>query len=256
MNRNDRVATPVKSADRVLLILEALTDATDGLTLTELQQRLQIPKSSAYGLLTTMAQRGFLVQNPATRRFQVGIRLWQAGRSYLSAASIEKVALPHMEALRDQLNETVELAILDGTDNVYIAKVDPDQQLRLASHVGARLPAYATGIGKALLSQLSDAEIRERFDGVEFVRWTSTTLPDLDALLEECARTRERGFAVDHGEYTAGVYCIAHPLRQSSDHVMAALSVSIPEVRKSDELIEQSTKGLKNAARQISQRFA
>lgn len=249
------MSVPVKSADRVLQILDLLTEHPEGLTLSEIQTAMSIPKSSAYGLLTTMTARGFLTQDSTSRRFSVGIRLWQAGRAYLSVASVEQVALPYMERVRDRLNETVQLAVLDGTDNVYIGKVDPDQQLRLASHVGARLPAYATGIGKALLSTLPEDEVRRRFDEVEFVPYTTRTLKDVDHLMTDLDRARERGHAIDEGEYTNGVYCIAFPLRTRRDGVHAAVSVSIPEVRKTDDLIAATVECLQQASREISERF-
>lgn len=249
------MTAPVKSADRVLQILELLTDHPAGLSLAEVQDAIKIPKSSAYGLLTTMTKRGFLALDPDTRKFRVGIRLWQAGRSYLSAESVEEIAKPYMERVRNRLNETVQLAILDGADNVYIGKVDPDHQLRLASHIGARLPAYATGIGKALLSQLTDEDVRLRYADIGFQPFTPTTLPDVEALLAELNRVRERGYAIDRGEYTEGVFCIAYPLRQRRDGVAAAISVSIPEVRKTDQAIADTVDALGEAARDISQRY-
>ncbi len=249
------MSAPVKSADRVLLIFELLTEHPDGLTLAEVQQKMGLPKSSTHGLLHTMVMRGFLDLDPATKRFRIGIRLWQAGRSYLSAASIENLALPYMAAVRDELNETVQLAVLDGADNVYVAKVDPDHQLRLASHVGARLPAYATGIGKALLSTLDDAEVLRRVGEEPFVTYTPTTLSHPDALLAELAQVRVRGFAEDHGEYTPGVFCVAVALPRMPDH-QPAISVSIPDVRKTDELIERAIASLKGAATSIAQRIA
>jgi len=217
---------------------------------------MQFPKSSTYSLLTTMTARGFLQQDPESRRFTAGIRLWQAGQSYLTAASMEQVALPYMTAVRDALNETVQLATLDGVDNVYLAKVDPDQQLRLASHVGARLPAYATGIGKALLSQLTDDEIRERFASATFVAYTPRTITTVDELLQVLARVREQGYGEDNGEYTEGVYCIAMPLKRSREHGLGAISVSIPEVRRSPELAARTIASLRDAAMNISQRLS
>lgn len=249
------MSTVVKSADRTLAILELLIEHPDGLTLVEIQRELEIPKSSTYMLLTTMASRGFLEQDPVNRRFRVGIRLWQAGQSYVVVADLERLAIPYMERLRDELNETVQLATLDGTDNIYIAKVDSDQQLRLASRVGVRLPAYATGIGKALLSQLDDDEIRSRFAGVTFHRFTPTTLTSLSALLTAVREVRERGYAVDHSEYTPGVYCIAIPLAGRPGGPRAALSVSFPEVRKTPVLIKRTIVSVTCAAQDIGQRM-
>jgi IclR family acetate operon transcriptional repressor len=230
----------VKSADRTLAILELLIEHPQGLTLAEIQRTLEFPKSSTYMLLTTMESRGFLEVEPGTRRFRVGIRLWQAGQSYVLVSDLEHLAMPYMERLRDEVNETVQLATLDGTDNVYIAKVDADQQLRLASRVGVRLPAYATGIGKALLSQLDDDEIRQRFAEVEFQRFTPQTLTSLSALIKAVHEVRERGYAVDNSEYTPGVFCVAVPLNGRPRATKAALSVSFPEARKTPQLVERA----------------
>lgn len=249
------MSATVKSADRVLQVFELLTDASDGLLLAEIQRALGLPKSSAHALVSTMAARGFVEQDPHTRRYAVGIRLWQAGRSYLNASSLETLALPYMTQIRADLNETVQLATLDGTDNVYLAKVDPDQQLRLASHVGARLPAYATGIGKALLSLLPDDEIRRRFADVTFIDFTPQTIASLDELLTTIQQIRTTGYAEDRGEYTTGVFCVAVPLHGSADHRIAGLSVSVPEVRKTPDLLDRALASLRRAATEISQRL-
>lgn len=245
----------VKSADRTLAILELLTESGDGLTLTDIHQNLGFPKSSTYALLLTMVSRGFLEQETESRRFRIGIRLWQAGQSYVAANDLERAALPYMELLRDSLNETVQLATLDGIDNVYIAKVDPDHQLRLASRVGVRLPAYATGIGKALLSQLTDEDVRSRFDGVSFTRFTPTTITSLTKLINALDEVRGRGYATDNSEYTPGVFCVAAPVNGHRGSPHAAISVSIPEVRKTPKVIERTIEELCRTAKEISARM-
>jgi len=245
----------VKSADRTLAILDLLTEHRDGLTLTEVQRHLDFPKSSTYVLLMTMVSRGFLEQEADTRRFRIGIRLWQAGQSYVAVNDLERVALPYMESLRDALNETVQLATLDGVDNIYIAKVDPDHQLRLASRVGARLPAYATGIGKALLSQLDDDEIRSRFADVTFVKHTPRTITSLAKLLTVVREIREQGYATDNCEYTPGVFCIAAPLNGHRGDSRAAISVSFPEVRKTPALVGRTIENVRETAQLLSQRM-
>ncbi|MFI7435900.1 IclR family transcriptional regulator domain-containing protein [Micromonospora haikouensis] len=249
------MSTLVKSADRTLAILDLLTEHRDGLTLTEVQRRLEFPKSSTYVLLMTMTARGFLEQDPDTRRFRIGIRLWQAGQSYVAINDLEKVALPYMETLRDTLNETVQLATLDGTDNVYIAKVDPDHHLRLASRVGVRLPAYATGIGKALLSQLDEDDLRDRFADTEFVPYTPQTVTSLPELVAAVRQARTHGYAIDNCEYTPGVFCVAAPLHGLRATTRAAISVSIPEVRKTPELIRRTIDTLCSTAHQLSLRL-
>lgn len=244
----------VKSAERVLRIFELLTEQPQGVTLGDVTERLGYPKSSAFALLTTMAARGFLDHDPSSRRYRAGIRLWQAGQAFQTVPALEQVAVPFLEQLRDRLNETAQLAVLDGIENVYIAKVDSRQPLRLESRVGARLPAYATGIGKALLSGLSDGEICARFDGVEMVAYTEQTITGVDALLEAVAEVRRRGWATDASEYTPGVFCIAAPV-SDRDGVVAAISVSLPEVRQSASFVLEVSEAVQEQARALSRRL-
>ncbi len=245
----------VKSADRVLQIIELLAGRPEGLTQTEIHIRLGLPKSSTHALLATMVTRGFLEQDPQSHGYRIGIRLWQAGQSYLLAADLEKSALPYMEALRDEVNETVQLAVLDGVENVYIAKVEPDQQLRLASQVGVRLPAHATGVGKALLGGLSDDEVRERFRDVEFVRYTPQSLTSLDHLIAKLGEIRAQGYALDNAEYTAGVYCVAALIRGARGTAQAAISVAVPDVRRTPDLIDKITVAVLEKADALSLRL-
>lgn len=225
----------VKSALRTLLVIELLTEHEDGLTFVELSDRLQLPKSSLHGILQTMTDRRHLHLDPVSRRFRLGLRLWEAGRAYGRAFDLPELARPAMEAARDSLGETVQLAVLDGLENVYIAKVQSEQRLVLASKVGMRLPAYATGLGKALLSDLPDDEVIRRVRSSPLQRFTDATITDVEVLLGELAGVRERGYARDNGEYTEGVFCIAAPIRSSGGRAVAAMSVSVPHVRVTPE---------------------
>jgi IclR family transcriptional regulator, KDG regulon repressor len=249
------MADAVKSADRVLRTFELLTDHPSGLTLTEICNELELPKSSAHSLLTTMESRGFLTQDPLSRRYRIGIRLWQAAQGYLIVGDIDQSARPFMEALRDEFNETVQLAVLDGADNVYIGKVDPDQQLRLESRVGVRLPAHATGIGKALLSGLTEAELRQRFRKIRFLQYTPTSITSLEQLISIVRLVRENGYATDDSEYTPGVYCVAAPIYGPDGSIQAAISLSLPEIRKSASMLQGITPAVLRQARAISARL-
>ncbi|MGW3956503.1 IclR family transcriptional regulator [Streptomyces sp. NPDC004752] len=246
------MAESVKSADRVLQVIELLTAESRGLTYTEIRDRLELPKSSAHALLGTMTVRGFLSFDEATRRYGIGLRLWQAGQRYLAATSLEQSAQPYLQAVCDALQETVQLAVLDGMENVYIAKVDSTQPLRLESRVGARLPAYATGIGKALLFGMTAEQIRQLFHGVEFTQFTSTTVADVEALITVVAEARERGYATDDAEHTPGVNCIAMPVYDRHGAVCAALSVAVPGVRMSPGFSAKIIKVLSEQATALS----
>jgi DNA-binding IclR family transcriptional regulator len=225
----------VKSAARVLAVIRLLTSEVNGAKFGDICEQLKIPKSSAHALLATMTDQGFLMIDSNTHVYRIGVRLWEAGQTYIQTFDLPSIAQPFVEAVRDALGETVQLAILDGIENVYIAKVNSDQRLEVRSRVGSRYPAYATGLGKVLLAGLSDAEIRYRFEGVTLEAFTDRTITELDKLLEIIREIRSTGYGNDDGEYTSNVVCVAVPIRQHSGDVIAAMSVSVPEVRATSE---------------------
>lgn len=220
----------VKSALRVLEILNLLTSAEQPLSFSEIGEALGYPRSSLHGLLTTMARLGW-AEYVEAGRYTLGIRAWEAGHSYMRGLSLAERARPYMERVRDQLNETVQLAVRDGRWNVYIAKVDGSQQLTLQSEVGRRLQAHATGVGKVLLAGLPDPALTALLDGVELERFTPSTITDTDELRRELHRVRARGYSGDDEEYTPGVRCVAAPVLDHTAQVVAAMSVSVPTVR-------------------------
>jgi DNA-binding IclR family transcriptional regulator len=221
----------VKSAERALAILGLLTRMERPLTFREIEESLRYPRSSLHGLLHTLLDGGWLEFDETSRAYALGIRTWEAGNAYLRATSLAKRALPYMSRVRDALDETVQLALLDGRHNVYVAKADGTQRLVLASEVGRRLEAHATGLGKALLAGLPPAELDRRLAGVTLERVAPNTITDLAALKRELERTRRRGYALDNEEYTLGVRCIAVPVHDHTGEVIAAMSVSVPKVR-------------------------
>src|SRR5260370_2452100 len=167
------------------------------------------------------------------RAYALGIRTWEVGQSELRGIELAERAQPFMQSLRDQLDETIQRAMLDGRYNVYIGKVTGTQRLILASEVGRRLESHATGIGKVLLAGLGDDELDRLFEGVALERFTEHTVRDYEALKVELAAIRNRGYGTDEEEYTAGGRCVAAPVRAASGSVVAAIGVSVPTIRDS-----------------------
>lgn len=221
----------VKSARRVLEVLEYLAQSSAGATFPQLADSLALPKSSLHALLATLLDQGWIYLHETTREYRIGLRLWQVAQSFSRLDSLAHLGLKHLEAVRDEVNETVQLAVLDGVDNVYVAKVESDHPLRLVSQVGTRLPAYATGLGKVLLAYLDPAEFRRRIATVTFERFTTRTVLTAKALEAGLADIRLRGYGEDEGEYTPGVYCVAVPVFGAENEIVAAMSCSIPMAR-------------------------
>lgn len=250
--RPDPGGEPVKSAQRGLEILDLLTQRESPLTFTEIADTLGYPRSSLHSLLRTLVQSGWAELHPETRRYTLGIRAWQAGNAYLRAVHLADRARPYLKRVRDALDETVQLAVRDGRYNVYVSKVDGSQLLVLASAIGRRLAAHATGVGKVLLADLPESYRRELLAGQPLESFTEETITDLDRLEAELAAIRRRGHGVDNEEYTRGVRCVAVPVRDHSGRVVAGMSVSVPTIRFDTARAEQALALLTTAAVDLS----
>jgi DNA-binding IclR family transcriptional regulator len=220
----------VKSADRLMTLFEHLGQTGEA-TFSSITADLRIPNSSAYQLLRTAHRRGFVEFDEETRTYRLGLRLWEVAQSFAGNVDLPGTAQPLMTALSDETGETVQLARLDGRENVYLAIAESKQPMKLVSTVGARLPAHTTGVGKVLLASLSDDELTERFRGVTLDRFTRNTLTSLPELLAEIHRIRKQGYGEDNEEYVIGCRCIAIPVRGGNGRPVAAMSVSIPTPR-------------------------
>ena len=227
-------APPVKSAQRLVELVECLAETPDGATFTELLASTGLPKSSLHGLLATLHAHGWVDLDEPSRRYRLGIRLWRLSQRVPRFDLLAHLAQRHLVTIRDELNETVQLSVLDGLDNVYIAKVDSEHPLRLVSTVGARLPASATALGKVLLAHLEPEEFARRIADQPLTRFTDQTITDVATLETDLRGIRKKGYGEDDGEYTPGVHCLAVPVRGRGGAVVAAMSCTVPTARFDD----------------------
>lgn len=245
----------VKSAERVLDILEHLAPLHSGARFVQIGSALAIPKSSLHALLEVLADRHYVELDPETRRYKLGVRVWEAGQAYPRHHTIMDAARAVLRSTVAAVNETAQLARLAGRDNVYMAKEESSHPLRLQSETGSRLAAHATGVGKALLAQLPDAAVAARLGGPDLPRFTPTTHATLAALLEELAETRRRGFAIDNEETTPGVFCLAVPIFEHTGQGTMALSVSVPVIRVAHDRLATILAAIAAGSLAISQRI-
>jgi DNA-binding IclR family transcriptional regulator len=245
----------VKSASRALDIIELLATMPNGLGFVDLARIQHIPKSSLHALLAVLTERGFVDLDQQSRTYSLGIRTWEVGQAYVAQRDLVENALPVMTRVVDSINETVQLSILDGIENVYLAKVDCSHPVRSQSEVGKRLYAHATGLGKALLAGLPDQELRARFHGTSLPRLNDRTIHDLPELFRILEIIRTVGFAVDDQEYTPGLRCVAVPIVDREGQTIAALSASIPLTRAGPEEMGAALREIASASIDISRRL-
>ncbi|WP_111766975.1 IclR family transcriptional regulator [Nakamurella deserti] len=220
-------SSAVKSADRAMTVVELVADAPDGVTFTQIQQALALPKSSLHALLSTLVGRDWL-ELSARGVYSIGHRLRTLSTSGDHNDSVIDAAVDLLEQARDQLGETVHLATLTGTDILYLASRYSRQALGVRFHSGRRLPLHATGLGKAILSTLDPAEVPAHLPET-LAPLTPNTITDPQHLTDELIRVREQGYAVDLEEGTPGLCCVAVPFLAHGRHY--AISCSKPSAR-------------------------
>lgn len=241
----------VKSADRVVSILNALATVPAGLSFTELLVMLDLPKSSLHALLTTLVEDQMVAYHPVSKHYGLGSRIWELSMVYYDRISLVPLAWPYLQQLQVQFDETVQLAVLEGTDVLYVSKIESTQPLQLASHVGSRLPAYATGLGKAMLACLPDSAVETLYPENSLPRFTDATITSVHHLKERLNRIRAQGYAEDEGEYTAQVHCVAVPIVGWKNQVSGAISISTSVGRCTHDR-QSLTAALQEACQQLS----
>ncbi|MET9803191.1 IclR family transcriptional regulator [Streptomyces sp. NPDC006368] len=238
----------VPAVTRALDILELFLDGDGTLSAPEVTRKLQLPRTTVHELLTTLAARSYLVPAPdQPGRYRLGVRTYQLGSRYAEQLDLAAEGRRVAGDVAETCDETVHVAILEDTDVIYIAKVDSTHAVRMVSAAGRRLPAHCTSVGKMLLASLPTDELDRRIAGRELVAMTPNSLTDPDELRAALAAIRERGIATEHRESNPDVSCVAAPVRDSAGRVVAALSISVPMIRWSEqreaELAELAAKG-------------
>jgi len=236
---------PVKSAARVLEVLEALADEGP-LNLRDLAAHLHVPKSSMHALLRTMQRRGWLETDATGTLYGLGLRSLLAGSAYVDGDAVVRKTAPVLDQLAAQTGETVHLGRLEGGDVVYLAKRESSHPLRLFSSVGRRLPAHSVALGKALLAEMTPEHAMACLPR-QLQAMTSRTITDPARLLADLEEVRRVGYAVDDEESAAGLRCLGVALRRRSG-TRDAISVSVPVVRLADGRQEEIVELLLRAA--------
>lgn len=209
-------------------LLDALANLQGAATLDELTRVLGEPRSSVHRILNTLVEAD-LVQRAAPRGgYRMGPKVMNWGSAFLRAVSINDEFRQVVAPIVARVNETMQLAVLDFPDVVFVAYVDSERAVRLVTQVGRRLPAHATAVGKALLA-FSGRPVTELYLGHELRRLTPNTVTSVCELERQLERARRRGWTEAHQESSANLTCLAAPVRAYDGRVVAAMSFCVPE---------------------------
>ncbi|AOT69283.1 IclR family transcriptional regulator [Geosporobacter ferrireducens] len=248
--------TTHRPTERVLNILELLAAHPEGLTLTGIAEAIKAPKSTIFPIIQTMLDRRFIFLDKPTLKYTVGIASFCVGASYSSNKNVLEFINNEIKYIVSEIEETCQMGILDRGSVLYISKVDPDKKIdiRLISHVGKRLPAYCTALGKALLYQFDLEDLKLLYpEGLK--AYTKNTITNLEILAQQLNQVKEDNIAQEVEEVTEHLRCLAVPLSNNGETV-AALSISIPTFRATEEKLNLAKSLLLSAKKKIETYFA
>jgi IclR family KDG regulon transcriptional repressor len=217
---------PVKSLLKALRILDALGDHPSGLGITDLSDVVKTPKSTVHRLITTLEGAGYAVFDRPTSKYALGSRVARLGDQRNAQSPLLTFGVRTLELLTQECKEASHLAIMEGTEVVYISREESTEPVRISFATGHRAPAHCTALGKVLLASLSEAEITALYRGKKLDKLTPRSLASLQDLVPEIAVVRKEGIACDNEEYMPGLCCVAAPVRDFSARIVAAMSLS------------------------------
>ena len=249
-----------QSLERGLAILSAFKSGRPLLGISELGRELDLSRSTAHRYVATLAALGYLEQDTVTRKYRLGPRVLDLGFSAINSMELRQIAAPHLQQLSDETGHTVNMAILDGNEIVYIERCRSAQrgqrEIDLNLHVGSRLPAHCTSMGKVLLAYLAPGELAAVLDTIELTRRGPNTIVGRAALEAELRRVAEAGIAVNNEELAYGLRSIAVPVRTQTGAVTAAINLAVHRSMVSMEhLVTRLSPTLERSASEISARI-
>ncbi len=243
----------VKSAKRVFEIFEVLSQYQEGLTIKEVSEKLGLPQSSAFNLLKTLKEEGYVRQD-MVKKYRLGEKLIPLGTRAMESLDIHSVGTQHLQRLKDSVQETIFMAVLSNEELVYIAKIDTDRSIRTSAQPGYRKPLYCTGLGKTFLAFLPEERRKDILHNVELKPITNHTVTSLDELEEQLKVFKKNGYSIDDEENEEGLYCLAAPIYDNEGKITAAISVAGPKQRmlnQKEEIAQQVMKTALNISRGI-----
>lgn len=242
----------VKSADRVMQILEAIGSSEEGKTHGELSSALNIPKSSLSLLLANLVGREYLSLNGTDKRYTLGPQVLVLAGRYLSSLDIVRLGQPVLKKITRAIDESAEIAIKRGHEIIIISMEDRSQPLSRMIQLGDRAPIYATAAGKAILAHLSDDEIDQYISSVELTAITKATITNPDVLWRQLQAIRSGALARSNEELHEGITAMACPVFDLYGSVVASIVLPIPTIRFTPEKEKNAEKMLRGASIELS----
>lgn len=242
----------VQSLCRALSILNVIAEEERGLTMTDIAGRAGLPLSTTHRLLTTLQHERFVRFDNDHSKWVMGVQAFIIGNAFVRSRDIIASSRPHMLELMERSGETVNLAVADQGECIYLAQVECRQMMRVHAKPGSRVPMHSSAVGKALLAAMPEEKARKFLFMRELERGTENTVVDIKALCREIEQVRETGYARDDEEHCVGLRCVASVIHDEFGTPIAAVSLSGPLARIDDKRFPELGAMVNDTARQIT----
>ncbi|AOT68696.1 IclR family transcriptional regulator [Geosporobacter ferrireducens] len=246
---NDKM---IQSVGRAIQILKCFENHEE-LGVTEVSKIMELHKSTTFGLIATLEAYRLLEKNEETGKYRLGLELFRLGTKVNS--NLRRIAIPYLERLVSMYGETVNLVAMDDTSVIYLEKVESSHSMRICTMVGGRLPLYCTAVGKSILASLPKDEADAIIERMNFKKFTENTLCDRERLLKYLEDTKGNGYAEESEEFEMGLSCIAAPIFNHFGKAFAAISVSGPASRMTEEFRKKISASLIEFTQEVSRKM-
>lgn len=241
------------SVKKAATIIEAFTGGQREWTILELSRALGMPQPSVHHVLATFRELGWVAQDPTTKRYRLGIKLWEVGCAAVNFREVSESARPFLRELVEACGETAHLGMVPvenpGTV-VYVDRVDSSQPVRIVTMLGSRAPSHSSAMGKAILAHNPEFEAAALAEPLEKV--TAYTIVEPELLREDLRQTRERGYSIGRGEFAGEMVGIAAPVFERAGAAALGVGIWAPAAQMTPDVIERAAPQVMAAARSIS----
>lgn len=228
----------IKSLSRGLTALELVLEHSA--TPQSLAKALDVDRTTAYRILNTLAAHGFVLRDPLDDQYVINVRkVFGFAHGIIGKLHFPSLAAPYLERLRAKTGEAASLAVLQDAEVVYVSHLPSEEAITVAPMLGVRRPVHVSAVGKAIWSHLPDPDQERLFAQIEYVPLTRKTLTAVEQMRAELRITRDRGYAIDDEETFEGVRCVAAPVRDHRDEIIAAMGISGPSTRLSVDRVRE-----------------
>lgn len=233
----------VPGLERGLTILMQFSAREPMLTAPELSRRLGIPRSTVFRILQTLESMGFVERGPDERQYRLGVAVLRLGFDYLNSLELNDLGMPVINRMRDVTGYSSQIVIRDGRHIVFVAKATGHNSAFSKVMVGTRLPAHATALGRVLMGDLSEAEVRAMYPEPRLEQFSEYTPKTVTELYQRVRADADRGYALSQSFFESGISVVAAPVRNHTRRIVAAVSLTIPAPRLDDKELQEKLLG-------------